>query len=221
MSETSQTFERCLDAVRGDTSARSPLQRLCCDLRSLDRHVDIYHRFAKDVDWTVQSTSLDLMLGTLWWSGDPSTLSEAQIRGIIPDPERVGGSYAATAQMIGAQLLETTRAGISGQLDDAMSAVELSYETVYMYVRETDMLNSPRGILIEYPSSPKFAEDTQRWLAEVRKEAACRQSDLRDPRVAGLTNRPAGAAPSGITQCSKSRGQDGATNKEWRVGRAA
>jgi hypothetical protein len=189
MSETSQTFKQCLDAVRDVVSARSPLQRLCCDLRSLDRHVDIYHFFAKDVDWTIQSQQLELMLGTLWRTGDPHAVSEGQVRGLIPDPENVGGSYAATAQMLGVQLLETTHAAISGRLDDAMSCIEQSYETVYMYVRETDMLNSPRGILIEDPSSPKFAEDTQRWLAEVRKEAAWRQSDLHDPHVAGLTNR--------------------------------
>ncbi|MDP9024667.1 MAG: hypothetical protein M3N13_04725 [Candidatus Eremiobacteraeota bacterium] len=175
-------FRDSLDAMRDDVRSLPPIQRFACDLRSVDRFVELYRLFAKNAHWDDRASQLETVLHALWRSGDPNSIDEQSVRSLIPDEEEVSSVlFIGTAQSLIFQLEYGIDEAKSGSFEAAMKSVESSYETAYMHAQEAE---DDQGLVrvIRFGSA-KFESDSKRWLTEVGREVEARKADLRNPLI--------------------------------------
>jgi hypothetical protein len=130
---------------------------------------------------------MELILATLWGSGE-ADVSEAAIRAITPNEQDFPGYHlSATAHFLMIQLRYSLIARRLCTIEAAMEALDASYETAYMYVREAedDDELAPR-VHIMIPGTPQYEADTKRHLAAVQAEVDARTVDVNDPQLRTL-----------------------------------
>ena len=182
----SGVMDDLLQSVLPNVERLTALQRFACDLRSVDRFKPVYSTFAYSAGWEVKATRLDAILENFWRTANPRSVEADEIRSLIPDADTVPGLYVGTAQLLLFQLEFARDAAASGTSDAARAALLSSFETPYMYAQEREQDDSP--IQITQFGSRKFADDSQRWLIEVRREVDTRRADIADLALHDVTS---------------------------------
>jgi hypothetical protein len=182
-------IRECITGLRADLESLNALQRFACDLRSVDRFKAPFDIFAAGAGKHREAEMLEVVLNTLWRTGDGGKDSTTTVRSLSPDAEGPSAAFLGTARSVIFQLSCALEARFAGTISAALQSLDSSLETAYMCAQEKgDDAEAIRMVRITHFGSAQHAADQARWLVDVRFEAGARARDCRSRALRDLTS---------------------------------